>query len=141
MASFNRVILAGNLVRDPQLAYTPNNTAACEFSVAVNRRWRDRDGNNKEEVSYVDMTAYGRTGETINQYMGKGRPILVEGRLRQRRWTDKEGQNRSKLDVVVENFSFIDSGSGRGGGRSTADDPGPPPADDAPPSGDADVPF
>lgn len=158
MASFNRVILAGNLTRDPQLSYTPSNVSVCEFGLAVNRRWRDRDGNQKDEVCYVDVVAYGRTGEVINQYMKKGRPLLVEGRLRYRQWTNKEGQNRSKLDVMVENFTFLDSGGGggqgggggRGGGQSrpapaaqapVQHDEGPPPQmDDLPPE-DPEVPF
>lgn len=144
MANYNRVILAGNLTRDPQLSYTPNNTAACEFGMAINRKWRDREGNAQEDVCFVDVTVYGRAGETVNQYMSKGRPILIEGRLRLRQWTNKEGQNRSKLDVVAENFTFLGSpggaGGGRGGQRQEGDDSPPPPQDDDVPSG-ADIPF
>ena len=147
MANFNRVIVAGNLTRDPQLSYTPNNTTVCEFGLAVNRRWRDRDGNSKEEVCYLDLTAYGRQGEVINQYMSKGRPLLVEGRLRYNQWTNKEGQKRSKLDVVVENFTFLGGGQGAGGrsgepARTAApqDDRPPAPSDDLP-AEDPDVPF
>jgi single-strand DNA-binding protein len=116
MASFNRVILAGNLTRDPQFSYLPSNTPVCEFGLAVNRRYRDKDGNQKEEVCFVDLQAFGRTAESISKYFQKGRPILVEGRLRYREWTNKEGQKRSKLDVFVETFAFIDSGSGGGAG-------------------------
>ncbi len=149
MASYNRVILAGNLTRDPQLSYTPSNTALCEFGMATNRRWRDRDGNQKDEVCYVDLNAYGRTGETINQYMRKGRAILVEGRLRFRQWTNKEGQNRSKLDVLVENFSFLDSGGGGGGGSRPAARPAqaeaaeeaPPAEEYVPPPENPEIPF
>ncbi len=155
MANFNRVILAGNLTRDPQLSYTPSNTPVCEFGMAVNRRWRDKDGNTKDDVCYVDLTSYGRTGETINQYMSKGRSILVEGRLRYQQWTNKEGQKRNKLDVIVENFTFLGSapGGGQGGGqrpaaeprgsyRSTADADIPPAHDDdRPPLEDGDTPF
>ena len=83
MANYNRVILAGNLTRDPQLSYTPSNTPICKFGMAINRRWRDQQGNMQEETCFVDCTAFGRTAETINQYMSKGRPILVEGRLDQ----------------------------------------------------------
>ena len=153
MANFNRVILAGNLTRDPQLSYTPSNTAVCEFGMAINRRRRDRDGNNKDEVCFVDLIAYGRTAEVINQYMSKGRPILVEGRLRFRQWTNKEGQNRSKLDVFVESFTFLSGGQGGGAARTGAtaraavpeaaaagEEAPPPPADDLPPD-DPDVPF
>ena len=154
MANFNRVILAGNLTRDPQLSYTPSNTAVCEFGMAINRRWRDRDGNNKDEVCFVDLIAYGRTAEVINQYMSKGRAILVEGRLRFRQWTNKEGQNRSKLDVFVDSCTFLGSPQGGGGARAgaparaaapaaasaPADDEAPPPVDDLPVD-DPDVPF
>lgn len=153
MASFNRVILAGNLTRDPQLSYTPSNTAVCEFGMAVNRRSRDRDGNQREEVCFVDVTAYGRQGEVVNQYMSKGKPFLVEGRLRFREWTNKEGQKRTRLDVVLESFSFIDGGGGGGGGyrsqqaapaqgRASNEPESPPPTDDGPPpASDADIPF
>jgi single-strand DNA-binding protein len=150
MASFNRVILAGNLTRDPQLSYLPSNTPVCEFGLAVNRRTRDKEGNQREEVCYVDLQAFGRTAEMINQYFQKGRAILIEGRLRYRDWTNKEGQKRNKLDVVVENFAFIDSGQGRGPGqggpaaprgRGMDDSAGPPPVDDVPPPSDSDIPF
>ena len=96
MASYNRIILMGNLTRDPQLKYLPNNTAVCEFGLAVNRNWRDREGNQREEVCFVDLAAFGRPGEVINQYMSKGRPILVEGRLKYDTWTGQDGQKRSK---------------------------------------------
>lgn len=169
MASFNRVILAGNLTRDPELSYLPSGTAVCKFGLAVNRRYRDRDGNSKEDVCYVDLTAFGRTGEVINQYMTKGGSILIEGRLNYRQWTDKEGHNRSKLEVVVENFTFLGGGrGGQGGGagpagggreggwqqRGPARPPAsgqqaPPPAgyddeppiDDGPPPREEDIPF
>ena len=154
MANFNRVILAGNLTRDPQLSYTPSNTAVCEFGMAINRRWRDKDGNNKDEVCFVELTAYGRQAEVINQYMSKGRPMLIEGHLRFSQWTNKEGQKRSKLDAVVENFTFLGGGQGGGGARvgaparaaapaaasAPADDEAPPPVDDLPVD-DPDVPF
>lgn len=146
MASYNRVILAGNLTRDPQLSYTPSNTAVCEFGLAINRRWRDRDGNQKDEVCFVEVTSYGRQAETINQYMKKGSGILIEGRLRFRQWTSKEGQSRNRLDVVVENFTFLGGGGGAGG--RPADRPaagaveeGPPPDDFGPPVEDPNIPF
>ena len=156
MASFNRVILAGNLTRDPQLSYTPSNVSVCEFGMAINRKWRDRDGNSKEEVCYVDIVAYGRQAEVINQYMKKGNPMLIEGHLRFRQWTNKEGQNRSKLDVTVDNFTFLGGGGGQGGGGSRGGgqsrpapaaqapvqhDEGPPPQMDDLPPDDPDVPF
>jgi single-strand DNA-binding protein len=113
MGSYNRVVLVGNLTRDPQLSYTPANTAVCKFGIATNRTWKDRDGNSREEVCFVDCTVFGRAGETFNQYMSKGRSVLVEGRLHFSQWTTSEGDKRSKHEVVVENFTFL--GSGRGG--------------------------
>ena len=116
MASFNRVVLMGNLTRDPQLSYTASNTAICKFGIATNRKWKGSDGNMQEEVCFVDCTLFGRGAETFNQYMSKGRSVLVEGRLHFGQWSTPEGEKRSKLDVVVENFTFV--GSGRdGGGR------------------------
>jgi single-strand DNA-binding protein len=110
MASFNKVILAGNLTRDPELRYTPKGSAVAEFALAVNRTWKTESGETKEEVNFIDIEAWGRQGEVIAQYMRKGRPILVEGRLRQDTWEDKEThKKRSKLKVVLEGFSFIDS--------------------------------
>jgi single-strand DNA-binding protein len=108
----------GNLTRDPQLKYLPNNTAVCEFGLAVEHRWRDREGNQREDVCFVELAAFGRPGETINQYMSKGRPILVEGRLKFDTWTSQDGTKRSKHSVVIDNFRFVDSreGGGEGGG-------------------------
>lgn len=107
MANFNKVILAGNLTRDPQLSHLPSNTAVCEFGIAVNRKWRSQSGEMKEEVTFVDVRAYGKQAETINQYMTRGKPLLVEGRLKFDAWETKEGQKRSKLYVIVESFQFI----------------------------------
>jgi single-strand DNA-binding protein len=119
MANYNRVILIGNLTRDPELRYLPNNVAVCELGLAVNHRWRDRDGNQREEVCFVDVSVFGRAGETVNQYMAKGRQILIEGRLKYDTWTAQDGTKRSKHSVVAENFAFL------GGGReSGAQEPG-----------------
>ena len=139
MAGFNRVVLLGNLTRDPQLKYLPNNTAVCEFGLAVNRRWRDRDGNQREDVCFVDMAAFGRPGETINQYMSKGRQILVEGRLKFDSWTSQDGTKRSKLSVVVENFTFVGSrdASASGAPAGARDDRQPAPPPQAPEPSDA----
>lgn len=141
MASYNRIILVGNLTRDPELSYTPSNTAICKFGMATNHKWRDRDQNTKEEVCFVDCVLFGKSAETFNQYMSKGRSVLVEGRLTLNQWTSQEGQKRSKHEVFVENFTFM--GGGRGGqeagetataGASTGDGGGydqpPPPKDD-----------
>jgi single-strand DNA-binding protein len=116
MASFNKVILMGNLTRDPQLRYLPSNMAVCDFGLAVNRRWRDKDGNMKEDVCFVDVAAFGKQGETINQYMAKGRSILIEGHLRLESWTGQDGQKRSKHSVTVENFQFVGPRGDQAGG-------------------------
>jgi len=113
MASYNRIILVGNLTRDPQLSYTAGNMAVCKFGIATNHRRKDKDGNVKEEVCFVDCTCFGRGGETFNQYMAKGRPVLIEGRLQFQQWTTPEGEKRNKHEVIVDNFTFL--GSGRGG--------------------------
>src|SRR5712671_4387296 len=110
MASFNKVILAGNLTRDPELRYTPAGLAIASFGLAINRSWKSESGENKEEVTFVDIDAFGRQAEVIGQYMRKGRPFLVEGRLKLHQWEDKNThQKQSKLKVVLESFSFIDS--------------------------------
>lgn len=119
MASFNKVILVGNLTRDPELRYTPKGMAIAKIGLAVNRTWRTEAGENKEEVTFVDVDSFGRQAETIAQYLKKGSPILVEGRLRLDQWDDKQtGQKRSKLGVVVESFQFLGGGNrgGDGGG-------------------------
>jgi len=121
MASFNKVILAGNLTRDPELRYTPKGTAVARITLAVNRNYTTETGEKKEEVSFVDIDAWGRQGEVIAQYMKKGRPLLVEGRLKQDTWEDKNTkQKQSKLKVVLEGFSFIDANRGEGGGSAPA---------------------
>jgi len=117
MASFNKVILVGNLTRDPEVRYTPKGMAIAKLGIAVNRTWKNEAGETKEEVTFVDVDAFGRQAEVIAQYFRKGKPILVEGRLRLDQWDDKQtGQKRSKLGVVLEGFSFLDSNRAEGGG-------------------------
>ena len=118
MANFNQVILAGRLTRDPQLSTLPSNTSVCEFGMAINRKWRSQSGEMREEVCFVEIRAYGRQAETLNQYMQKGRPLLVEGRLKYDQWEGKDGGKRSKLYVVVDTFQFLGDGGG-GGGRDS----------------------
>ena len=116
MASFNKVILLGNLTRDPQMRYLPSQTPIAEFGLACNRRFKTQGGEDREEVTFVDCTAFGRQAEVINQYCQKGRPLFVEGRLKYDQWEDKQGGGkRSKLTVVVENFQLL-GGRGEGGG-------------------------
>jgi single-strand DNA-binding protein len=128
MASFNKVILAGNLTRDPELRYTPKGTAVARIGLAVNRTWKSETGEQREEVSFIDIEAYGRQAEVIAQYMRKGRPLLVEGRLKLDQWEDKNThQKQSKLKVVLEGFTFIDS-RGPEGGQGDAPRPARPAA-------------
>lgn len=114
---FNKVILMGNLTRDPETRQTPNGQSVTNFSLAVNRTWKGQDGSTQEQVSFIDCVAWGKTGEVIAQYMQKGRPILVEGRLDQRSW-EQDGQKRSKVEVIVDTFNFV--GGGNDGGNFSA---------------------
>src|SRR5205085_2437384 len=117
MASFNKVLLMGNLTRDPQLKYLPSQTAVAEFGVACNRKFRTANGEDREEVTFVDCAAFGKQAEVLNQYVTKGKPIFIEGRLKYDSWEDKQGGGkRSKLSVVIENFQFIGSRDGGQGG-------------------------
>ena len=161
MPNFNKVILAGNITRDPELRYTPKGTAVAKIGMAINRTWKDESGQQKEEVTFVDVDAFGRQAEVISQYLKKGRPILVEGRLKLDQWDDKQtNQKRSRLGVILESFQFLDSGGGQGGGgggnfggppdanrqqarpSAPARQAAPPPAsDDMPPDAEDDVPF
>lgn len=129
MASFNKVILVGNLTRDPQVRYTSGGTAVAEIGLAVSRQWFDKSSNSrKEETTFVDVTLWGRQAEVAGEYLAKGRPVLIEGRLQLDTWDDKEsGQKRSKLRVVGENMTMLGSrgdggprqGGGGGGGRQS----------------------
>src|SRR5213076_120988 len=121
MANFNKVILAGNLTRDPQLRYLPSQTAVVDFGLAVNHKWRTPQGEDREEVCFIDCSAFGKMAEMINKYCQKGKPLLVEGRLKYETWEDKEGGGkRSKHKVIIDGFQFL-------GSRSDADDEQPPP--------------
>lgn len=148
MANFNKVMLIGNLTRDPELRYTPQGTAVASFGLASNRRWRSQAGEDREETVFVDVSAFGRQAELISEYMSKGRSIFIEGRLKLDQWQDKEtGSKRSKLTVVVENFQFLGApgqGAPSGGARrQAASKPAPP--DEPPPDQqapvDEDIPF
>lgn len=152
MASFNKILLMGNLTRDPQLSYTPSQTAVVDFGLATNRKWTAQDGNQRDETCFVDCRAFGRMAENINKFFKKGRPIFVEGRLSFDQWTGQDGVKRSKHRVTVENFTFLPggggpAGSGPGGGPDQPDVGG---YDEAGPSGparaggpvpDEDIPF
>lgn len=158
MASFNKVIIMGNLTRDPQVRYTPSGTAVSDLGLAVNRTWFDKQSNSKkEEVTFVDVTLWGRQAEVAGEYLSKGRSVLIEGRLSLDQWDDKDsGQKRSKLKVVCENMTMVggrsDGGSGggapRGGGgggygasNPAGDSYGSPQNQGGYSDGDDDVPF
>jgi single-strand DNA-binding protein len=115
MANFNKVLLMGNLTRDPQLSYLPSQTPVVEFGLAVNRKWTSKEGESKEEVCFVDCRAFSRLAENINKYMRKGRPIFVEGRLVYETWTAQDGSKRSRHRVVADNCQFLGAPGGTGG--------------------------
>ena len=121
MANYNKVLLMGNLTRDPELKYTGGGQALAEFGLAVNRQWRTPAGEQQEETTFVDITVWGRQAETVTEYLSKGRPVFVEGRLQYDTWEGQDGQKRSKLRVVAERVQFLgsrpDSGGGGGGGQ------------------------
>ncbi len=153
MANLNRVLLIGNLTRDPELRVTPKGSSICQFGLAVNRTFKDAAGQQREETTFIDIEAWGRQGEVISKYCTKGRPLFVEGRLRFDSWEDKtSGQKRSRLSVVLENFQFIggrgdDQGSTPSGGSDSPERSSPPVRQAAPPPAaaddnlDEDVPF
>jgi single-strand DNA-binding protein len=146
MASFNKVILIGNLTRDPELRYTPKGMAIAKMGMAVNRKWRTEAGENKEECTFVDVDVFGKTAENVGHFLRKGSPLLIEGRLKLDSWDDKStGQKRSKLGVVAETVQFLGS---KAEGQTDAPRTKPPattdPADvptDATPEEDKEIPF
>ena len=139
MANLNKIMLIGNLTRDPQLSYLPSQTAVVEFGLAVNRRWTGKDGEKREETCFVDCRAFGRQAENINKYLSKGRALFVEGRLTFDTWTAQDGSKRSKHRVTVENFQFLGGGPREGvSGNASAEPVGP---DIPPDTGADDIPF
>ena len=140
MANYNKVMLMGNLTRDPQLSYTPSQTAVVDFGLAVNRRWKSQDGSQRDETCFVDCTAFGRQAETINKYLSKGRPVFIEGRLTYNSWTAEDGTKRSRLKVTVENFQFLPGGPGAAPERGRPAGGGEGNESQAP-GGEDDIPF
>jgi single-strand DNA-binding protein len=120
MSSFNRVVIVGNVCRDPELRATPSGQQVCDVSVAVNEKWDDKSGTTQERVTFVDVTMWGKTAETFCRWKKKGDPVLVEGRLQQDNWTDKEsGKKRSKLKVQADRIVFLGGKeAGESGGKS-----------------------
>jgi single-strand DNA-binding protein len=152
MASFNKVILLGNLTRDPEVRYTPKGTAVTELGMAVNRVYTAENGEKREETTFVDVTLWGRTAEIAGEYLKKGRPVFIEGRLQLDTWDDKtSGQKRSKLKVVGEGLQLLGSRPGGSGGGSGGDEessggsrsskPAPPPKAAPSAPDDDEIPF
>jgi single-strand DNA-binding protein len=137
MTSFNKVILMGNLTRDPEVRYTPNGIAVASFAIAVNRKYKQGD-ETKEEVSYIDIVVFGKQAESCGQYINKGDSVLIDGRLQQRRWETEDGQKRNKIEVVAQSVNFMpkrSSGGGQGQAHGHAE-----PAPEAPVD-EGDIPF
>src|SRR4051812_21815325 len=147
MPSLNKVLLMGNLTRDPELRVTPKGTPICQFSLAINRSFKLESGEKREEVTYVDVEAWGKQGETIAKYVTNGRPLYVEGRLRLDQWEDKNTkEKRSRMKIVLEQFEFLGTKGDAPGGPPAGESPerhAPPPRTGAKPTGDLDedVPF
>ena len=144
MGSLNKVLLMGNMTRDPQLSYLPSQTAVAEFGLAMTRRFKKQDGSQGEETCFVDCQMFGKRAEVLNKYFKKGDPIFVEGRLKLDQWTDKDNQKRSRLRVFIENFEFV--GRRRGQPSEAQEAPAEAPAPDAEPppygaGGGDEIPF
>ena len=140
MASLNKVILLGNLTRDPELRYTPGGTAVSSFGLAVNRRYRQGD-ESKEEVCFIDVVTFGRQAETVGEYLSKGSMALIEGRLQWRSWENEAGQKRSKHEVVASNVQFMPRTRDEGMGASIPEAPGSDADMGIPLPEDDDIPF
>jgi single-strand DNA-binding protein len=152
-ASLNKVLLMGNLTRDPEVKYTPKGTAVCDLGIAINDSYKAQDGTIKETVTYVDVEVWGRTAENCKQYLTKGRPVFVEGQLRLDQWETPQGEKKSRMKVRADRVQFLGGGPGRTGGgeqRSpassetgrTAARPSSTVSEDAPPPpSDDDIPF
>jgi single-strand DNA-binding protein len=148
MATFNKVILLGNLTRDPELRYTPQGAAVCEFALALNYQYTNKQtGQKVEEVSFIEIVAWGKTGEICAEYLKKGRQVMIEGRLKQDRWEAQDGKKMSKVRVTAENVQFVgsrpagDGGGGSGGPAKGGAAPAAGPEEGPPPGQDDDVPF
>jgi len=148
-ASLNRVVLVGNLTKDPELKFIPSGQAVCNLRMAMNRKWKATNGEWKEESTFVGVVVWGKSGEACGEYLKKGSPVLVEGRLQSRSWETEDGQKRSILEVVSERVQFLsggprkDGGSGAPAGGGSSDfESAPPPSEPAGSAGgDDDIPF
>jgi single-strand DNA-binding protein len=135
MANLNKVLLMGNLTRDPELRYTPSGQAVCNLGLAVNRMWTDKQGQKQKDTCFLRITVWGKTGENCASYLKKGRAVFVEGRLQSRSWESEDGKKNTSIDVVAERVDFLSTGDRQGApggaprGHGPEDDPGPPPPD------------
>jgi single-strand DNA-binding protein len=147
MASVNRVILVGNLGRDPELRYIPSGQAVANFTLATNDRWRDKEGNNQERTEWHRIVVWGKTAENCAQYLQKGRSVYIEGRLQTRDWEDKEGNKRQTTETIAQTVQFLGGRGGAGGesGGGPIENSGPssagPSGGESPPPPSSDVPF
>lgn len=142
MANLNKVLLMGNLTRDPELRYTSGGQPVCNFSIAINRVWNDKQsGEKKEEATFLRVTVWGKQGEHCAQYLSKGRPVFVEGRLSSRSWETEDGQKRSAVDVVADNVQFLGAKGGAPGGGGDKPEKADAEAPDAAPAAEDDIPF
>ncbi len=143
MASLNKVLLVGNLTKDPELRFVPSGQAVANLRLATNRKYKAGNGEWKEEVTYVGVEVWGKSAEACGEYLKKGSPLLVEGRLKLKEWTTQDQQKRSMLEVVAERVQFLSGGPRRDGSPSapSADGDGPPPSDVPPAPADDDIPF
>ena len=144
--SFNKIIIVGNLGRDPELRYTPQGTPVCSFTLATNERRKDKTGEMQDQTTWFRITLWGRQAETASQYLTKGRPVYIEGRLRVEEWTDRDGKPRHTLEVHATEMQFIGSGGGGGGGARAEEPHAERPAASEPATGhpdfaEDDVPF
>jgi single-strand DNA-binding protein len=140
MANFNKVLLMGNLTRDPQLSYLPSQTPVVDFGLAVNRVFKKQDGTDGRETCFVDCQMFGKRAEALNKYVKKGDPLFVEGRLKLDQWEAQDGSKRSRLRVFVENFEFLGRGGASGGAVGAVESDVPEPPDVFSPPND-DIPF
>jgi len=143
MANFNKVMMMGNLTRDPEKRYTKNDQAVTHFTLACNRVWRDKSGEQKKQVSFVPVSVWGKSAENCEQYLQKGSPVFVEGRLVSSSWENPQGEKRSKLEVVAQSVQFLSGGPRRDGGGASSDEAAAPNIQDEPPGSPSEdeVPF
>lgn len=142
MASLNKVLLMGNLTRSIELRYTPRGTAVADLSLAINRSWRDEGGNKQEEVTFIDVTLWGKTAELAHKYLVKGSGLFIEGRLQLESWEDKDtGKKRSRIKVIGENIQFLPSSVRGGSATATQPPPASVPSSHSNIPDDDDIPF